>query len=321
MLLGEFILAKMIRKRLLQIGPILFVLSIISFLLIKLAPGDPIRMYVTPSMKPEDIDRIREGLGLNDPIYIQYFNWVLKVLQGDFGYSIRTSQPVFDEILVRILPTLGLMGAAILLTLAIAIPLGLLAAKYENRLGDRLLNLFAYIGISIPSFWLGILLIILFAIKLQWLPTMGMRTIGVESIPDLLKHSILPVAALTFHLFAVYYRYVRSSTISELKEDYVDFQRAKGLSENEVVRKHVLKNVLLPIITLLGMSLPSLISGAFIIEKIFSWPGMGTYGIDAIFGLDYPVIMAITLMSGLLLIIGNLLADITYQMIDPRIRK
>lgn len=301
--------------------PMLFVLSILSFLLIKLAPGDPIRLYITPSMKPEDVERIRENLGLNDPIYVQYFKWLTEVLKGNFGYSIRTSQPVFDEIMARIPATIGLMGSSILITLLIAIPLGLIAAKYENRLIDRLFNAVAYIGISIPSFWLGILLIILFAIKLKWFPTMGMRTIGENSLSDLLSHSVLPVTALVAYSFAIYYRYVRSSTIKEMKEDYVDFQRSKGLSKNEVMRKHIMKNVLLPIITLLGMSLPTLISGAFIIEKIFSWPGMGSYGIDAIFGFDYPAIMAITLISGLLLIIGNLFADIAYQIIDPRIRK
>lgn len=319
--IGGVFMAKMVGKRLLQVIPMLFVLSIISFLLIKLAPGDPVRMYVTPNMNPEDVERIRESLGLNDHIVVQYVKWLTELVQGNLGYSIRTSQPVLDEILVRILPTLGLMGAALLCTLIIAIPLGLISANKENSMFDRFFNLFAYVGISIPSFWLGILLIIFFAIKLQWLPTMGMRTIGVNTWGDLLSHAILPVIALTFHSFAVYYRYVRSNTISELKEEYVQFQRAKGLSRTEIIKNHVLKNVLLPIITLLGMSLPSLVSGAFIIEKIFSWPGMGTYGIDAIFAFDYPVIMAITLLSGLLLILGNLIADITYQIVDPRIGK
>lgn len=312
---------KMIGKRLLQVIPMLFVLSIISFLLIKLAPGDPIRSYVTPTMKPEDVERIRESLGLNEHIVLQYLKWLGELLQGNLGYSIRTSQPVLDEIIIRIPPSLGLMGAAIALTLIIAIPLGLLTANKQNSLLDRVFNLVAYIGISIPSFWLGIMLIIFFSIKLQWLPTMGMRTIGVNTWGDLLAHGVLPVLALSFHMFAVYYRYVRSNTISELKEEYIQFQRAKGLSSSEIIKNHVMKNVLLPIITLLGMSLPSLVSGAFIIEKIFSWPGMGTYGIEAIFSFDYPVIMAITLISGLLLIVGNLIADILYQVIDPRIRK
>lgn len=312
---------KMIRRRILQIIPMLFVLSVISFLLVKLAPGDPIRLYVTPNMLPEDIERVRTSLGLNDPIYIQYFKWLLELLQGNFGYSIRTSQPVLEEMLVRIPPTIGLMGASMILTLLIAIPMGLLSAKHENSWIDRTINFFSYIGISIPSFWFGILLIVFFAIELQWLPTMGMRTIGTDTFGDLVKHSILPIVALTFQSSAIYYRYIRSNTISELKEEYVGFQKALGFSQSEIIRKHVLKNVLLPVITLLGMSLPTLISGAFIIEKIFSWPGMGSYGIDAIFGLDYPVIMAITLVSGLLLIIGNLFADVIYQLVDPRIRK
>lgn len=312
---------KMIGKRLLQVIPMLFILSVLSFGLIKLAPGDPVRAYVTPSMKPEDVERIRESLGLNDSMFVQYFKWLGELLQGNLGYSIRSSQPVLDEIVARIPASLGLMAAAIALTLILSIPLGLLAAYKENKWGDRLLNIVAYVGISIPSFWLSIMLILVFSIEFGWFPTMGMRTIGVNTLGDLLWHTVLPVVALSFHMFAVYYRYVRSNTISELKEDYVQFQRAKGLSRTEIVKNHVLKNVLLPIITLLGMSLPSLISGAFITEKIFSWPGMGTYGIEAIFAFDYPVIMAITLLSGLLLIIGNLVADILYQLIDPRIRK
>lgn len=312
---------KMIVKRMIQMIPMLFIISMVSFFLLQLAPGDPIRLYITPSMKPEDVERIRHSLGLDQPIYIQYFRWLTELLHGNLGYSIRSSQPVLAQMLERLPATIGLMGASMVLTLLVAIPLGLATAIRENSWMDKISNLFSYIGISIPSFWLGIILIDFFAIRMQWLPSMGMRTLGVESFVDLIKHSILPIITLSFQSCAIYYRYIRSNTISELKEEYVEFESGKGLSKSEILRNHVLKNVLLPVITLLGMSLPSLITGAFITERIFSWPGMGSYGIDAIYSLDYPIIMAITLFSGLLLIVGNLLADITYYLVDPRIRK
>ncbi len=312
---------KMILKRILQIIPMLFIISIISFFLLQLAPGDPIRLYVTPNMKPEDIERVRTSLGLDQPIYVQYIKWLTELLQGNLGYSIRSNQPVLGLILERIPATIGLMGISLLLTLAIAIPLGLLSSILENSYIDKIFNVFAYIGLSIPSFWLGIILIDFFSVRFQLLPSTGMRTIGMDTFADLIKHSILPIITLTLQSCAIYYRYVRSNAIAELKEPYIEFEYSKGLSKFEIVQKHVLKNVLLPVITLLGMSLPSLITGAFITERIFSWPGMGSFGIDAIYNLDYPIIMAITLFSGALLIIGNLLADITYQLVDPRIRK
>ena len=312
---------KMILKRILQIIPMLFIISIISFFLLQLAPCDPIRLYVTPNMKPEDIERVRTSLGLDQPIYVQYIKWLTELLQGNLGYSIRSNQPVLGLILERIPATIGLMGISLLLTLAIAIPLGLLSSILENSYIDKIFNVFAYIGLSIPSFWLGIILIDFFSVRFQLLPSTGMRTIGMDTFADLIKHSILPIITLTLQSCAIYYRYVRSNAIAELKEPYIEFEYSKGLSKFEIVQKHVLKNVLLPVITLLGMSLPSLITGAFITERIFSWPGMGSFGIDAIYNLDYPIIMAITLFSGALLIIGNLLADITYQLVDPRIRK
>lgn len=311
---------KTILKRILQIIPMLLVISVISFLLIKLAPGDPVRSFVTPDMNPDDVERIRQSLGLDQPIYIQYFKWLVNLFHGNFGYSIINSQPVLEQITERLPATIGLMGTSLIVTLLLSIPLGLVAASYENTWVDKLLNSISYIGISIPIFWFGMILIDVFAIRLGLLPSLGMRTIGETSFLDVAKHAILPVATLTFQGCASYYRYVRSNTLNQLKEEYVLFGYAKGLSKVQVMSRHVLKNSILPVITLLGMSLPQIISGAFITESIFSWPGMGSLGINAIFQLDYPVIMAITLFSALLLIIGNLLADIAYMIVDPRIR-
>jgi peptide/nickel transport system permease protein len=309
-----------IGKRLLQSIPLLFFISVVCFALIKLAPGDPVQAFVTPTMSPEDIERKRESLGLHLPVYVQYFIWLKNVCMGDFGYSLINHRPVLTQILERLPATAGLMGASILLAVLLSIPLGLLAAANRNKWIDKALNMVSYIGISIPAFWFAMLLIYLFAIKLHLLPSMGMRTIGINSTWDVIKHGILPCAVLSFSHLSVYFRYIRSSTIGQLKEDYVQIQYAYGATRREILFRHVLKNVLLPIITLLGISLPNLVTGAIITETVFSWPGIGSLSITAVFAFDYPVIMGITMFSSLLLIIGNLLADIVYSAVDPRIK-
>lgn len=311
---------QLIVRRLLQTLPMLFFVSVVCFTLIKLAPGDPVLSFVTPNMHAEDIERVRHNLGLDKPAYIQYFLWLKEILQGNFGYSLVNHQPVLDQILDRLPATAGLMGSAIALAVLLAIPLGLVAGANRNRWSDKLINFLSYIGISIPLFWLAFLLIYLFAIKLQLLPSMGMRTIGVESAADVLKHGILPCSVLAFGFLAVYVRYIRSSTIGQLKEDYVQIQYAFGSSQTTVLFRHVMKHVLLPVITLLGMSMGDLVAGAIVTETVFSWPGLGSLGMTAVRGMDYPLIMGITLFSSVALILGNLAADILYSLVDPRIK-
>ncbi|NEZ44694.1 ABC transporter permease [Paenibacillus alvei] len=311
---------KYILRRILQAIPLLWFISIVSFALIKLAPGDPVLSFVTPNMNAEDIERIRHDLGLTEPIIVQYWNWLKNVFSGDLGYSLMSHRPVTELILERLPATIGLMGSAMLLSLFISVPLSMYAASRKNRLSDRGLSLLSYIGISIPSFWFGIMLIFIFALKLNLLPSMGMRTIGVDSTLDILKHGILPCTVLTFMNVSVYMRYIRSHTISQLEEDYVQIQYAYGSTQGTVLRRHVLKNVLLPVITILGMSFPELIAGAFITESVFSWPGMGALGITSVFQLDYPVIMGITMISSVMLVVGNLIADLLYGVVDPRIK-
>ncbi|MGF7046483.1 peptide/nickel transport system permease protein [Paenibacillus sp. DS2015] len=311
---------RFILRRVGQAVPLLLFISIISFALIKLAPGDPVLSFVTPNMGAEDVERIRQNLGLDKPVYVQYLLWLKNVLTGDLGYSLVNHRPVMDQILTRLPATIGLMGAGLFLSLLIAIPLSMYAGSRKNRPIDRILSLFSYIGISIPSFWFGIMLIYLFAVKLHWLPSMGMRTVGSDSILDIIKHAILPVTVLLYMNVSVYMRYIRSNTISQLEEDYVQIQYAYGSTTGTVLWKHVLKNVLLPVITILGMSLPELIAGAFITESVFSWPGMGSLGITAVYGLDYPIIMGITMLSSIMLVVGNLVADILYGVVDPRIK-
>ncbi|MCZ1263601.1 MULTISPECIES: ABC transporter permease [Paenibacillus] len=307
-------------RRIAQAIPLLFVISIVSFTLIKLAPGDPVLSFVTPNMGAEDVERIRQNLGLDQPMYVQYVVWLKNVLSGDLGYSLVNHRPVAEMIVERLPATFGLMGASLLLSLLISIPLSMIAGSRQNSLFDRGLSLISYIGISIPSFWFGMMLIYFFAVELHWLPSMGMRTVGMDSAWDIIKHGILPCTVLTFMNVSVYMRYIRSNTISQLEEDYVQIQYAYGATKGTVLLRHVLKNVLLPVITILGMSLPELIAGAFITESVFSWPGMGSLGISAVHGLDYPIIMGITMMSSVLLVVGNLVADILYGVVDPRIK-
>ncbi|WP_053371931.1 ABC transporter permease [Paenibacillus sp. FJAT-27812] len=311
---------QLIAKRLLQTIPMLFFVSIVCFGMIKLAPGDPVLSFVTPNMHPEDIERMRASLGLDKPAYVQYFLWIKECLSGNLGYSLINHQPVLDQILERLPATAGLMGISIALAVLLAIPLGLIAGANRNRFVDKLINLVSYIGISIPLFWLAILLMYFFAIKLHWLPSMGMRTIGTDSAWDVVKHGILPCIVLAFGFLAVYVRYIRSSTIGQLKEDYVQIQYAFGSNKSTILFRHVLKHVLLPVITLLGMSMGDLVAGAIVTETVFSWPGIGTLGMTAVKGMDYPVIMGITLFSSVMLILGNLAADILYGIADPRIQ-
>ncbi|WP_438431957.1 ABC transporter permease [Gorillibacterium sp. sgz500922] len=313
-------MGRMIVRRLLQTLPMLFFVSVACFAMIKLAPGDPVLSFVTPNMHAEDIERIRHNLGLDKPAYIQYGLWLKEIVRGDFGYSLVNHQPVLGQILDRLPATAGLMASAIGLAVLLAIPLGLWAGANRNRWIDKLINAVAYVGISIPVFWLAILMIYLFAIYLHWLPSMGMRTIGVNSAADVLRHGLLPCLTLAFGFLAVYVRYIRSSTVGQLREDYVQIQYAFGSSKRTVLFRHVLKHVLLPVITLLGMSMGDLVAGAIVTETVFSWPGIGSLGMTAVRGMDYPLIMGITLLSSLLLILGNLAADILYGIVDPRIK-
>ncbi|MBS4178523.1 ABC transporter permease [Lederbergia citrea] len=311
---------KVIAKRLLNAIPLLFMISIIAFLLIKMAPGDPVRSFVTPDMNPDDVERIRKSLGLDKPVYIQYFLWLQNILTGNFGYSIVSKRPVLEMIVERLPATMGLMGASLIVSLILATPIGLYTAVKKNSLFDKFANFLSYIGISIPIFWFALMLIYLFSLKWNLLPSMGMRTVGVSSTWDVMKHGILPCSVLAFQNISVYMRYIRSSTIRQLDEDYVQIQYAYGATRDRILFHHVLRNVLLPIITIIGLSIPSLVGGAFITETVFSWPGLGLLGVTSIFSFDYPVIMAITLFSSIMLVIGNLVADILYSVVDPRIR-
>ena len=311
---------KHIGMRCLQALLMLAVVSVLSFGLMHMAPGDPSTSYISPKMNAAEIQMVKERLGLDAPIHIQYFKWITNVLKGDMGHSLITFRPVSEIIQTRIVATMSLMGTAFGISLILAIPIGLYTGKKRGKFVDSLMTVLSYVGISIPSFWLGMILIYIFSYKLHWLPSVGMRTIGIEeSAVDVLKHGILPCSVLCFYNVAVYTRYIRSSTVTQLSQNYVVTEEAYGFSTSFIMLKYVFKNILLPIITILGLSLPSIVTGAYVTETVFGWPGMGRLGVDAIFNYDYPVIMATTMMTATLLIVGNLIADILYSFVDPRI--
>ena len=309
-----------IGKRLIQMIPVIIVVSIFAFFLVNIAPGDPAQSYRTPDMSEEEYQRIRDNFGLNEPIYVQYLDWGKNILKGNWGTSIKHNQPVIRLINQRIPATVGLMLASIVFSVVISIILGLVAGYKENSWVDKIINAITYLGISIPNFWFGILLILFFAVKVKWFPTTGMHSQGVNSVFDVIWHAVLPIFAISVSKIAVYTKYIRANVIEQFQEDYVLTAIAKGASERRILFHHILKNCLLPIITMVGMNMGSLITGAFVIESVFGWPGLGTLSFNAIMNRDYPLMMGTTMLSCLLLILGNLMADLLYGIADPRIK-
>lgn len=312
---------KKIGSRFVQCVLTLFVVSILCFALTKAAPGDPVLTYVEPNMSEEYIQTLRESLGLTKPLYEQYFLWLGRILQGNFGNSLMNKRPVLTQIMERLPATMLLMGTSMLLGFLIAIVLGLYSGKNKNGWLDKIVSLLCYIGISIPTFWFGIMAIYLFSVHFNLLPSIGMYSGDARTLGDLILHLIMPCSVLTFTNAAQYIRYLRSSTITEMSADYVMVQRAYGMKDSEILFRHVLKNAILPMITVLGMSLQSLVSGAIITEQVFAWPGIGQLAVTAVTQFDYPLIMGITMFTALLVVVGNLLADVLYAVFDPRIRK
>lgn len=313
-------------KRTGQMLIVFVIVSIFSFSIVYFSPGDPLYLYTSPAvssykMTEEQLDDMRESLGLTGNVAQRYVNWAGKMLQGDWGLSISNHQPVKEQIMDKLPNTIGLMGAALLLSVLVAIPLGLLAGYYKNRWVDMLISGISYLGISLPAFWFGIMLIIVFSMNLGVLPSSGMRTIGVDSAWDVIQHGILPTVVLSVNNIAVFIRYIRANTIEQMEEEYVITAVSKGVPQFQVVKNHVLKNCLLPIITMVGMNFGTLITGSFIVESVFGWPGLGTLCMNAVNSRDYTMIMGITMLSCTVLLIGNFLADILYGLADPRIKQ
>lgn len=313
---------KYVVKRILQAIPLLLLVSMITFLIINLAPGDPVNMFINPDTSdPVDVEMMRHNLGLDKPLPVRYLLWLGNVLQGDLGVSFLHSRPVTELILERVPNTIQLSLVAILLSFMISIPAGIVSAVKRNSIADYSFSTFALIGISLPSFWFGLMLILLFSLKLGWLPSGGMRENFDQYIfMDRLKHIIMPAVVLAMGSMASQMRYMRSSMLEVLRQDYIRTARSKGLAEGIVLFKHALRNSLLPIITMLGFIIPNLVSGAVMTETIFSWPGMGRLSVEATFTRDYPIMLGVIMMSSALIVIGSLIADILYALADPRIK-
>ncbi|TGY41373.1 ABC transporter permease [Clostridium sartagoforme] len=315
-------MARYIIKRLLQAIPLVILISIICFTLIQLAPYNAIDTMITPMMSKEAVELINIKYGFDQPIYIQYFLWLKGILSGEFGYSIITHGSISQDLISRIPATISLVLPSYIIALFISIVLGLISGANKNKLIDKIIDGFCSIGIAIPSFWFAMILIFIFGYKLRLLPILGMSTIGMKpSLSDFLLHFIMPGTVLVVAFMPELIRYVRSSTLGQISEDYVVVQKAFGATKREILFKHVFKNVLLPIVTKMGMALPMLITGAMITETVFGWPGVGPYFVTAVQSLDYPVIMAVLLLSSTLVILGNLISDILYFLIDPRIKE
>lgn len=308
-------------KKIGQLAIVMLLISFFSFAIIDLAPGDISSMYLTPDMTEAERQLITQKLGLDKSMPEQYWGWLTEALQGNFGVSLSYNTPVAPMLLRRLPSTILLMGVSLLVSLALAIPLGLIAGYKKNTWADNLISSFAYFGMSIPSFYFGMLMIILFTATLHWLPSSGMHSVGVDTPLDTLQHMIMPVLTMALGTMASKIRYVRANTIGQLSEEYVLASKAKGCTPAQILRKHVLKNTLLPIITILGMNMASLVCGSFIIESVFGWPGVGSFAMEAIGKRDYPVIMAYIMLSGFILVAGNFVADILYSFADPRIKR
>ncbi|OFU53248.1 ABC transporter permease [Aerococcus sp. HMSC10H05] len=312
---------KYLRKRLLLIIPVLFIISILAFAMLQMAPGDIADLYQSPDATPEQIEMIRENLGLNDSIVVQYWRWLSNLFTGDLGFSFRTRTAVTGLIGEALTPTLQLMFGTLIVAYIVAIPLGIYAANHKNTWIDHMFTTFSFAGVSMPNFFLGMLLIYFFSVELGWLPIGGRENLsGDMTFWQGLSYYVLPTIVLGASYCANMTRYVRSTVIGINEQNYMRTAVAKGLSEGNMVKRHILPNTLVPILTVIGSDIPRLIGGAVVTEQVFRWPGIGSLMMASINARDYPVIMTITLISAFAVLACNLLVDISYAYVDPRIR-
>jgi peptide/nickel transport system permease protein len=310
--------------------PLMLGITLITFTVIHLAPGEPVdmQMAMNPKVGKEARERLTKFYGLDKPLHEQYFTWLGKLARLDLGRSFSSdNRPVLDKIKERLPITLSLNIIALILEFGLAIPIGVMAAVYRDTWLDKGITVFVFLGFAVPTFWLALLLMYFFGVKLNWLPISGLHTLGYESyswfgrVWDLAKHLALPVAVASFGSLAGVSRYMRSAMLGVIDQDYITTARAKGLSERVVIWKHALRNALLPLITLAGFSIPGLIGGSVIFETIFAIPGMGQLFYQGVMSRDYPVVMGILVIGAGLTLIGNLIADVSYALADPRIRQ
>lgn len=321
----ERVIRYIIRRVLVSI-PLIWAVATLTFFLIRLAPGDPLAIYYNPEIDPQVMETIRVRLGLDQPLHIQYVRWLGALAQGELGVSFSHHRPVMDVLVETIPNTLILTSFSLVLILVVGVVVGVISAVRQYSWVDHATTIGALFIYSMPGFWLGLMLIILFSLKLGLLPASQMESVDAEFMStagrfwDRVRHLIMPVFVLGIASAASVARYMRGSLLEVIRQDYIRTARAKGLPEGRVVFKHALTNALIPIITIIGLYLPFLLSGAVVTETIFAWPGMGRVTINAIFSRDYPIVMANMLISGIMVVSGNLIADILYGVVDPRIR-
>lgn len=309
-------------RRTLILIPLMFGLSVVMFALIHAAPGDPVvaMMGPTAASNPRYVEQARANLGLDDSLPKQYITWAGNLLHGDFGTAYTFgNKPVIELIGGRFWATVMLQGIALLLGILIAIPIGIISATRQYSKTDNAVTIFSFIGLALPNFWLALLLQVWIAVKLGWLPVISTGQANAQ-FPERIKFFILPVLVLVLPNIAYFARFMRSSMLEVKNQDYVTVARAKGLPNKAVLYRHSLRNALIPMITVIGLQIPTIIGGAVIIEQIFAWPGLGDLAVKAIGQRDYPVILAITLLSGLVVMVVNVLVDVFYAIADPRVR-
>lgn len=317
-----------IAKRLILMLPLIFGITLITFTVIHLAPGGPVEVETEMSLKTsaQARDNLKKLYGLDQPLHIQYFEWIKRFVMLDFGKSFVDNKKVVDKIFERIPITLAINLLSLFLIMAIAIPVGVVSATKQYSLFDKLTTVFVFLGFSTPTFWLALILMIIFGVSLGLLPISGIQSIDVagmnffERLVDWIKHLILPVGLSAFGGIAGLSRYSRSSMLEVIRQDYIRTARAKGLKESDVIITHALRNALMPVVTILGLSVPGLIGGSVIFETIFAIPGMGQLFYASTMSRDYPTIMGILVIGAVLTLVGNLIADISYALVDPRIR-
>ena len=313
-------MGKYIIKRILIAIPVLIGITIIDYAIMCLA-GSPLQMLQGPRVSQAAVAAKEIALGLDKPFYVQYFVWLKQLLHGNMGYSLKSYQAVSEMIASHLGPTLLLMGVSLLVSLLMAVPAGIFSAIKQYSAGDYTVVTLSFLGSSVPGFFLSLLLIYLFTVKLGWLPSSGMTTLGTAGgAADVAKHMVMPVLVLSTSMAGTNIRYIRSAMLEILQQDYLRTAKAKGIGRFLVINKHALRNALIPIITVIGMEIPVLFGGQVIIEQVFSWPGLGLMTMSAITNRDYPVIMGVCLLSAIVVLAANLITDILYALADPTIQ-
>ena len=317
-------MSQFIVKRLLITIPTLIAISIVIFAILVLAPGDPLGEFASnPAITAEVRENIRKSLGLDQPTYIRYFKWFASFVRGDMGYSFNSRSPVAELLWQRLPTTFLIVGSAYILGLLIAFPLGIISAIKRYSLTDQIITTIAFLGFSIPPFFTGLLFIIIFSVQLGWFPFIYNSTLQVtdwQSFIVQLQQSIMPILVLALYHAAILMRFIRSAVLDELKQEYVRTALSKGLNKFVVIKNHVLRNALIPVVTLIALDIPAIFTGALVTEQIFRVPGIGALLIESIYRSDTPVVMAITFIYAILIVLFNLIADLVYAMLDPRVK-